>query len=77
MINLSFNGFFENPVGELVKSIFNYLSYLKYDLIGMKWPNGTELMAALGVVLSVTAALGLYIFGVDYLSVKFYQFMVD
>ena len=60
-----------------MKKVFNYLSYLKYDLIGIKWPNGTEVMSALIVVLSVTAALGMYIFGVDYLSVKFYQMMIS
>ena len=56
-----------------IKKAFNYFALLKYDIIGMKWPSSEEMFKNLLIVLSVSIGLGLYIFGLDSISVFLYR----
>lgn len=56
-----------------MKKILNYFTYLKYDLINIKWPNSSELFRNLLIVLIIAAVFGAFIFAMDSIYVYLFK----
>lgn len=56
-----------------MKKIFNFFTYLKYDLINIKWPNSSELFRNLLIVLIIAAVFGAFIFAMDSIYVYLFK----
>lgn len=56
-----------------MKKIFNFFTYLKYDLINIKWPNSSELFSNLLIVLIIAAVFGAFIFAMDSIYVYLFK----
>lgn len=56
-----------------MKKIFNFFTYLKYDLINIKWPDSSELFRNLLIVLIIAAVFGAFIFAMDSIYVYLFK----